>query len=72
MRPHNLFDNGQPQAGPVFPTTGAGRIGLIEPVEDVRQGLGQNPRAGICHLYLNPGASLRGPECDGSPGRREF
>ncbi|MCX6037852.1 MAG: hypothetical protein NTW99_08155 [Chloroflexi bacterium] len=56
----------------MFPTTGAGRIGLIELVEDVRQGLGRNPRAGICHLYLNPGASLRGPECDVAPGRREF
>ena len=57
MRPHNLFDNGQAQAGPVFPTSGAGRIGLIEPVEDVRQGLGRNSRAGICPLYLNSGAS---------------
>src|SRR3990172_12068966 len=42
MRLHNLFDDRQPQPGSMLPTTGAGRVSLVEPVENVGQGFRRN------------------------------
>ncbi len=77
VRPHNFLDDRQAQPGAVFLAARPGRIGLVESLEDVRQGFRRNACAGICHIHLDfgtcPGRSRRagrpGPQRDHASGR---
>jgi hypothetical protein len=72
MRLQNLLDDGKSQACPMFPSARPGKIGLVKPVEYIRQSLGRYPFTRICNFHLNTASGFGSPESDGTSGRREF